>query len=131
MEAIRDAWGFRPPARNMPLRRFIAMFGLGVLLCALGVALFWPRDAARPIVVPGIAIHYAPAENLERIDVDLLDRAQVEIDIAAYVLTDVAVTNALIRAAAAFSMTIRSLSWRLRPDAEKFALPVRSSRPST
>jgi hypothetical protein len=65
------------------------MFGLGVLLCALGVALFWPRDAARPIVVPGIAIHYAPAENLERIDVDLLDRAQAEIDIAAYVLTDV------------------------------------------
>ena len=101
MEAIRDAWGFRPPARNMPLGRFIAMFGLGVLavLCALGVALFWPRDAARPTVGPGIAIHYAPAENLERIDVDLLDRAQVEIDIAAYVLTDVAVTNALIRAA--------------------------------
>jgi hypothetical protein len=34
------------------------------------------------------AIHYAPAENLEHIDVGLIDGAQREIDLAAYVLTD-------------------------------------------
>jgi hypothetical protein len=33
-------------------------------------------------------------------------------------------------AAPALSITIKSLSWRLRPDAEKFAAPVRSNRPS-
>ena len=34
------------------------------------------------------AIHYAPAENLEHIDVELIDTAKREIDFAAYVLTD-------------------------------------------
>jgi hypothetical protein len=33
-------------------------------------------------------------------------------------------------AASALSITIKSLSWRLRPDAEKFAAPVRSHLPS-
>ena len=37
---------------------------------------------------PTPAIHYAPAENLEHIDVALIDRAEHEIDMAAYVLTD-------------------------------------------
>ncbi len=46
-----------------------------------------------------MTIHYAPAENLERIDVDLIDQAQSAIDMAAYVLTDVAVIEALTRAA--------------------------------
>jgi hypothetical protein len=32
------------------------------------------------------AIHYAPGENLEHIDVALIDRAEREIDMAAYVL---------------------------------------------
>jgi phosphatidylserine/phosphatidylglycerophosphate/cardiolipin synthase-like enzyme len=44
-------------------------------------------------------IHYAPAENLEHIDVALIDRAEHEIDMAAYVLTDWAVMQALTRAA--------------------------------
>jgi phosphatidylserine/phosphatidylglycerophosphate/cardiolipin synthase-like enzyme len=55
-------------------------------------------------LVPGIAepapaIHYAPAENLEHIDVALIDRAEHEIDMAAYVLTDWPVMQALTRAA--------------------------------
>jgi hypothetical protein len=33
---------------------------------------------------PTPAIHYAPTENLEHIDVALIDRAQHEIDMAAY-----------------------------------------------
>ena len=48
---------------------------------------------------PAPVIHYAPAENLERIDVGLIDRAEHEIDMAAYVLTDWPVMQALTRAA--------------------------------
>jgi phosphatidylserine/phosphatidylglycerophosphate/cardiolipin synthase-like enzyme len=48
---------------------------------------------------PAPAIHYAPVENLEHVDVALIDRAEHEIDIAAYVLTDWAVMQALTRAA--------------------------------
>ncbi len=44
-------------------------------------------------------IHYSPAENLERIDVGLIDGAQASIDMAAYVLTDWPVMQALDRAA--------------------------------
>ena len=43
------------------------------------------------------AIHYAPAENLEHIDVELIDTAKHEIDFAAYVLTDWLVMQALTR----------------------------------
>lgn len=46
-----------------------------------------------------LELHYAPEENLERIDVALIDGAKVSIDMAAYVLTDVALTEALERAA--------------------------------
>ena len=48
---------------------------------------------------PAPAIHYAPAENLEHVDVALIDHAEHEIDMAAYVLTDWAVMQALTRAA--------------------------------
>ena len=43
-------------------------------------------------------IHYAPVENLEQADVSLIDRAEHDIDIAAYVLTDWPVMSALLRA---------------------------------
>ena len=48
---------------------------------------------------PPPIIHYAPAENLEHVDVALIDRAEREIDMAAYVLTDWPVMQALTRAA--------------------------------
>ena len=48
---------------------------------------------------PAPVIHYAPAENLEHVDVALIDRAEHEIDMAAYVLTDWPVMQALTRAA--------------------------------
>jgi phosphatidylserine/phosphatidylglycerophosphate/cardiolipin synthase-like enzyme len=44
-------------------------------------------------------IHYAPVENLEHVDVALIDQAEHNIDIAAYVMTDWPVMRALIRAA--------------------------------
>lgn len=47
----------------------------------------------------GWSIAYAPEANLERLDVVLLDSARTSIDMAAYVLTDVAVIDALTRAA--------------------------------
>jgi phosphatidylserine/phosphatidylglycerophosphate/cardiolipin synthase-like enzyme len=47
---------------------------------------------------PAPVIHYAPAENLEHIDVALIDSAEREIDMAAYVLTDWPVMQALTRA---------------------------------
>jgi phosphatidylserine/phosphatidylglycerophosphate/cardiolipin synthase-like enzyme len=47
---------------------------------------------------PAPVIHYAPAENLEHIDVELIDSARQEIDMAAYVLTDWPVIQALPRA---------------------------------
>jgi phosphatidylserine/phosphatidylglycerophosphate/cardiolipin synthase-like enzyme len=37
---------------------------------------------------PAPTVHYATAENLEHIDVELIDSARHEIDFAAYVLTD-------------------------------------------
>jgi phosphatidylserine/phosphatidylglycerophosphate/cardiolipin synthase-like enzyme len=48
---------------------------------------------------PAPMVHYAPAENLEHIDVELIDSAKHEIDFAAYVLTDWPVMQALKRAA--------------------------------
>ena len=48
---------------------------------------------------PAPAIHYAPAENLEHVDVALIDRAEHEIDMTAYVLTDWPILQALTRAA--------------------------------
>jgi phosphatidylserine/phosphatidylglycerophosphate/cardiolipin synthase-like enzyme len=48
---------------------------------------------------PAPAIHYAPTENLEHIDVALIHGARHEIDMAAYVLTDWPVMQALTRAA--------------------------------
>ncbi|WP_024882349.1 phospholipase D-like domain-containing protein [Methylosinus sp. LW3] len=43
-------------------------------------------------------IHYAPVENLERVDVGLLRAARAKIDLAAYVLTDWPIIGALIDA---------------------------------
>ncbi len=48
---------------------------------------------------PAPVIHYSPVENLEHTDIMLIDQAEHNIDIAAYVLTDWAIIRALIRAA--------------------------------
>jgi phosphatidylserine/phosphatidylglycerophosphate/cardiolipin synthase-like enzyme len=66
-----------------------------LLTAALFAALVAPPGAADPAPI----IHYAPAENLEHVGVALIDRAQHEIDMAAYVLTDWPVMQALTRAA--------------------------------
>ena len=60
-------------------------------------------------------IHYAPAEDLETIDVALLREATKQIDMAAFVLTDRAVIEALSQAAA------RGVRVRIRRDASEAA----------
>jgi hypothetical protein len=49
-----------------------------------------------PLLIAGakaatLDVHYAPSENLEAIDVELINQAGVSIDMAAYVLSDQAV----------------------------------------
>lgn len=62
---------------------------VGALLLFAGIA------AAR---AGNVEIHYAPDENLEHIDVDLIRSAHTTIDMAAYSLTDWAIVDALIEA---------------------------------
>jgi phosphatidylserine/phosphatidylglycerophosphate/cardiolipin synthase-like enzyme len=67
--------------------------GAYIVACLLLASL--APGAAQPVPV----ILYAPGENLERIDVALIDRAEHEIDMAAYVLTDWPILQALTPAA--------------------------------
>lgn len=50
-------------------------------------------------VPPSVEQHYAPDEDLERIDVALIGEAGETLDVAAYVLTDYAVIESLTEAA--------------------------------
>jgi phosphatidylserine/phosphatidylglycerophosphate/cardiolipin synthase-like enzyme len=73
----------------------IAVSALSAQAAVLFLASLAPPCWADPAPV----VHYAPGENLEHIDVALIDRAEREIDMAAYVLTDWPVMQALTRAA--------------------------------
>jgi hypothetical protein len=57
---------------------------------------------------PAPTAHYAPDENLEHIDVELIDSTRHEIDFAAYVLTDWPVMQALKCSASA---PVRQNGW--------------------
>jgi len=80
---------------------------------SIAVALFLasiPPCSADPTRV----IHYPPAENLEHVVVDLIDRPEHEIDQAAHVLTDWPVVQAFARAAIGDVM-IRIYTHQTRP----------------
>ena len=62
-----------------------------------------------------VEVHYAPSEDLEKIDVDLIDNAEHSIDMAAYVLSDPAIIEALSNAAD------RGVTIRLYLDKAQFA----------
>ena len=64
---------------------------------------------------PEAQIHYAPRENLESVDVREIGRAQLSIDIAAYVLSDSRIIEALTDAAE------RGVVIRLYLDKSQFA----------
>ena len=74
------------PDKSASHRRF-------VLALPLLLALASPAAA-------GLTVAYAPIANLERLDVAALGRAARSIDMAAYILTDVPVIDALAAAAA-------------------------------
>jgi len=59
----------------------------GTQSALIAICLFLTSLASPCCADPAPVIHYAPAENLEHIDVALIDRAEHEIDLAAYVLT--------------------------------------------
>jgi PLD-like domain len=61
----------------------------------LGAQLNPAMQRGSALVDGGAEIHYAPEENLSRIDVGLIENAGVSIDMAAYVLTDWAILDAL------------------------------------
>lgn len=75
-----------------------------IFLCLIAsIPIFWLFRQFSPHLVetpPGVEMHYSPAENLERLDVEAIEQAGDTIDIAAYVLTDVPVINALADAGA-------------------------------
>jgi phosphatidylserine/phosphatidylglycerophosphate/cardiolipin synthase-like enzyme len=68
-------------------------------LSALAIVAAFGEFAGLPIAAASVVeIHYAPVENLERIDVDLIRSARAKIDMAVYSLTDWPVVDALIDA---------------------------------
>ncbi|MGD9656962.1 MAG: phospholipase D-like domain-containing protein [Methylocystis sp.] len=71
-------------------------FRPSLILALLG--LFVLMGFARPAGAGSIEIHYAPVENLERVDLDLLRSARTKINMAAYSLTDWPIVDALIDA---------------------------------
>jgi hypothetical protein len=90
----------------MELRRWISrsqispkwLFVLPIFL--LGAAIERGSSTAQsPSPVDAAEVHYSPGENLERMDVSLIGEATKQIDMAAYVLTDSAVIEALRGAA--------------------------------
>lgn len=77
--------------------RDVLGFAIFVIASLAGFAV--ARVTGAPAATPTAAeIHYAPDENLEQFDVRLIDEARASIDMAAYVLTDRGVIEALERA---------------------------------
>jgi phosphatidylserine/phosphatidylglycerophosphate/cardiolipin synthase-like enzyme len=83
-----------------------------VALAALGAA--WAEKGSKAVGL-GPKIHYAPRENLESVDAQEIGRAQLSIDIAAYVLSDPRIIEALTDAAE------RGVLIRLYLDKSQFA----------
>jgi phosphatidylserine/phosphatidylglycerophosphate/cardiolipin synthase-like enzyme len=83
-----------------------------VALAALGAA--WAEKGSKAVSL-GPEIHYAPRENLDSVDAQEIGRAQLSIDIAAYVLSDPRIIEALTDAAE------RGVLIRLYLDRSQFA----------
>jgi phosphatidylserine/phosphatidylglycerophosphate/cardiolipin synthase-like enzyme len=56
-----------------------------------------PLDGDR--IIAGLRVFYGPKDNLQQVDTDLISRARETIDMAAFVLTNGAITDALAAAA--------------------------------
>ncbi len=73
----------------MAIRFYVAAF-TAVLILPVTT---WGRSGTQ------VEIHYAPRENLESVDAQEIGRAELYIDMAAYVLSDPRIIEALIQAA--------------------------------
>jgi phosphatidylserine/phosphatidylglycerophosphate/cardiolipin synthase-like enzyme len=79
--------------------QFGGSFDYGMLALVAALLIFFAPLSHAQTATPALEHHFAPDENLEKIDVAELAKARRSIDFAAYVLTDVAVIDALIAAA--------------------------------
>jgi phosphatidylserine/phosphatidylglycerophosphate/cardiolipin synthase-like enzyme len=67
-------------------RVFLSLLPFGVLFIS-------------PALANPLELHYSPEERLDRLDVELIDTAKSQIDIASYALTDRLIIDALDAAA--------------------------------
>jgi phosphatidylserine/phosphatidylglycerophosphate/cardiolipin synthase-like enzyme len=125
-QVARHAWrapGFAPRIiGSRTVYVAVAIIACVLAIVAASTALRQRDDGFAPIAGEAV-IHYAPAENLERIDVALIDQARTSIDMAAYVLTDWAIIQALTRAADR-GVAVAAMPLRYRPSPASRAQPV-------
>ncbi|SDR06060.1 PLD-like domain-containing protein [Rhizobiales bacterium GAS191] len=88
---------YRPARRHIWGRPALVAVGLGLVA---GLEILTHAREARPLGSGPVEIRYAPAADLERFDLALLRSANRSIDIAAYLLTDIGLIEALADAAA-------------------------------
>lgn len=79
------------------VRRLLFVLTFGLLITVPDPRATGPLS--REPMLGAMRVFYAPEQDLSRIDVDLIDSARREIDLAAYVLTDRIFIEALTRAA--------------------------------
>ena len=104
----------KPPAPSRRLLRALRLV-LVALLCGLAPgAARGPLDAER--MIAGVRMFYGPRDNLQAVDLALIARARETIDMAAFILTDRAIMEALSAAAR------RGVKVRLYLDADQPAL---------
>ena len=86
----------------------------------LSLALIAALALTSPALAGDVTIYYSPQTNLEAVDTGLIDQARSSIDMAAYVLSDLPVMEALRRAAE------RGVAIRLYLDGEQLVQLRRS-----
>lgn len=84
------------------VRRPFRAFALRVALALVFIG-FVPTHARSPLdgdrIIAGVRVFYGPKDNLQAIDEELIGRARETIDMAAFILTNRAITQALAGAA--------------------------------
>jgi phosphatidylserine/phosphatidylglycerophosphate/cardiolipin synthase-like enzyme len=104
---------FKPVESALAIRLFlsacVALTALGAAWAEKGSKIERTTDGSQP------EIHYAPRENLESLDAREIGRAELSIDMAAYVLSDPRIIEALTDAAE------RGVLIRLYLDKSQFA----------
>lgn len=95
-----------------------------VLLSAPAVKASAEAQTSAMARVGGVELHFAPAENLEAVDLGLLGTAQKSVELAAYNLSDHAIVQTLCR------LSQSGVRLRLYFDGEQLANTLRQALPS-